>query len=173
MKKHKEISRVGAEHKFKGGLANDNEKTTMLHTATHLMLAGLRKYLGENVKQAGSNITEERIRFDFTYPEKIEREILDKVEEYVNEAIQKKCKVTTEEMLKEDAVKKDISGSFWEKYPDTVTVYSVICKDGVVYSRELCGGPHIKNTGEIKGKFKIIKQKASSAGVRRVKAVLE
>ncbi len=172
MKKHQELSKSGSEQKFKGGLADTSEKTTMFHTATHLMLAGLRKYLGEDVFQAGSNITEERTRFDFTYPQKVEREILDKVEYYVNEVIQKKCKVKVEEMSKQSAKDMGVVGSFWEKYPEIVTVYAVECEDGIVYSRELCGGPHVENTGDIKGKFVIKKQESSSAGVRRVKAVL-
>lgn len=173
MAKHQELSRSGSEQKFKGGLADSSEKTTMLHTTTHLMLAGLRKYLGDSVHQAGSNITEERTRFDLTHGEKVERDILDKVEEYVNEAISKKCDVVMEQMNKEDAKNMGVEGSFWEKYPDVVNVYSVKCDDGTVYSSELCGGPHVSNTGDIKGTFKIKKEQASSAGVRRIKAVLE
>lgn len=173
MDKHKELSRTSSAGKFKGGLANTNEKTTMLHTVTHLMLAALRKYLGVEVHQAGSNITEERTRFDFIYPKKVERETLDKVEMYVNEAISKKCDVIIEIMKKEDAMSAGVEGSFWEKYPDKVTVYTVKCSDGTVYSQELCGGPHVANTGNIKGSFKIIKEEASSAGVRRIKGILE
>ncbi|MEK7556052.1 MAG: alanine--tRNA ligase [Patescibacteria group bacterium] len=172
-KKHQELSRAGAEQKFKGGLSDTGEKTTMLHTSTHLMLAGLRKFLGEHVHQAGSNITTERTRFDFTHPEKVPREILDKVEAYVNEAIGKGCAVVVEQMPKEKAKKTGVEGSFWEKYPDMVNVYAVKSEDGTVYSQELCGGPHVENTRTIKGTFKIIKEEASSAGVRRVKAVLE
>ncbi|MCG2687839.1 alanine--tRNA ligase, partial [Candidatus Parcubacteria bacterium] len=136
-------------------------------------LAGLRKYLGDSVHQAGSNITEERTRFDFTYEGKVERETLDRVEKYVNEAISKKCSVVTEIMEKETAMNAGVEGSFWEKYPDKVTVYTVRCSDGTVYSQELCGGPHVANTGDVKGTFKIIKEEASSAGVRRIKGVLE
>lgn len=172
MKKHQALSRAGAEQKFKGGLADHGEQTTMLHTCTHLLLAGLRKYLGKNVHQAGSNITTERARFDFTYPEKVPREILDHVEAYVNEAIAKQCPMTTTVMPKEQARQSGVEGSFWEKYPDEVTVYAVTCDDGTVYSSELCGGPHVANTRDIKGTFKITKEEASSAGVRRVKAVL-
>jgi len=171
-KKHQALSRAGAEQKFKGGLADHSEKTTALHTATHLMLAGLRKYLGDSVHQAGSNITEERMRFDFTYPQKVERDILDKVEAYVNEAIKKNCTVIKEQMKKEEAKAMGVEGSFWEKYPDTVTVYSVKGEDNSVYSQELCGGPHVEKT-EGMGKFKIVKEEASSSGVRRIKAVLE
>jgi alanyl-tRNA synthetase len=173
MEKHRQESRTGAEQKFKGGLADTGEKTVMLHTATHLMLAGLRKYLGEDVHQSGSNITTERSRFDFTYPEKVSREVLDKVEEYVNEAIQKGARVAIEQMPKEQARASGVEGSFWEKYPDTVNVYNVIAPDGTVYSQELCGGPHVAETGDIKGVFKITKEEAVSAGVRRVRAILE
>ena len=173
MKEHKAQSRAGAEQKFKGGLADSGEITTMLHTSTHLMLAGLRKYVGDHVHQAGSNITAERTRFDFTNEGKVERDVLDKVEAYVNEAIEKKCDVVIEQMLKEEAQAAGVEGSFWEKYPDVVNVYKVQCEDGTVYSQELCGGPHVKNTGDIEGVFKIKKEEASSAGVRRVKAVLE
>lgn len=173
MHTHQELSRAGAEQKFKGGLSDTGEKTTMLHTATHLMLAGLRKYLGEHVHQAGSNITAERSRFDFTHPEKVSPEILAKVEAYVNEAIGKNCTVSIVPMKKEEAKAAGVEGSFWEKYPDVVNVYQIVAEDGTVYSRELCGGPHVESTGSIKGDFKIVKEEASSAGVRRVKAVIE
>lgn len=171
-KKHQDKSK-NEDGKFKGGLADTSEKTTMLHTSTHLMLAGLRKYLGEEVHQAGSNITQERTRFDFNYPEKVSREILDKVEAYVNEAISAKADVVIETMPKEKAQAEGVEGSFWEKYPDTVDVYVIKASDGTYYSRELCGGPHVKNTGDIKGTFKITKEESSSAGIRRIKAVLE
>ena len=172
MKKHQDISRAGSEQKFKGGLADHSEKTTALHTATHLMLAGLRKFLGDGVHQAGSNITEERTRFDFTSPEKVSREVLDQVEAYVNEAIQKGAVVKTEVMDKEMAKASGVEGSFWEKYPEKVTVYRVVAPDGTVYSEELCGGPHVTHTSGM-GRFRIVKEEASSAGVRRIKAVLE
>lgn len=169
-KKHQALSREGSGQKFKGGLADHSEKTTALHTATHLMLAGLRKYLGEGVHQAGSNITEERMRFDFTYPQKVERDVLDKVEAYVNDAIQKACVVDKTQMKKEEAKAMGVEGSFWEKYPEEVTVYTV--KDGNdIYSQELCGGPHVEKT-EGMGTFKIVKEEASSSGVRRIKATL-
>ena len=173
MVSHQELSRVGAEHKFKGGLSDGGEVTTMLHSATHLMLAGLRKYLGDGVHQAGSNITSERTRFDFTHPEKVDRETLDKVEGYVNDAIVDHAKMELIEMPKEEAKNSGVEGSFWEKYPDTVQVYTIVADDGTVWSRELCGGPHVKNTADIKGTFKITKEESSSAGVRRVKAVLQ
>ncbi|MEP7162998.1 MAG: alanine--tRNA ligase, partial [Candidatus Moraniibacteriota bacterium] len=171
--KHQNLSRTASAGKFKGGLADTSEKTTMLHTTTHLMLAGLRKYLGPQVHQAGSNITEERTRFDFTYPQKVDSEILRQVESYVNEAIQKGCAVSIEVMEKDKAKEAGVEGSFWEKYPEKVNVYQVKAADGTIYSQELCGGPHVANTGVIRGTFKIIKEEASSAGVRRIKAILE
>ncbi len=176
MKEHQELSRSGASQRFKGGLADTSEMTTMLHTCTHLMLSGLRKYLGGNIHQAGSNITAERMRFDFTYGEKVSREVLNQVEEYVNEAINKECTVTIEQIPKEEARNEGVEASFWDKYPDIVKVYTVVAKDGTVYSREICGGPHIENTNVIQliGKrFKIIKEESSSAGIRRIKAILE
>jgi alanyl-tRNA synthetase len=175
-KKHQDISRAGGEQKFKGGLADSSEQTTMLHTSTHLMLAALRKFLGPHVHQAGSNITAERTRFDFTHPEKVSPEVLKQVEDYVNEAIQKKADVEIIQMPKEEAKAGGVEGSFWEKYPDVVNVYQVKAPDGTIYSRELCGGPHVENTGVIQAagkKFKIVKEEASSAGIRRIKAVLE
>jgi alanyl-tRNA synthetase len=174
MKKHQELSRQGAEQKFKGGLADHSDKVVRYHTATHLMLAGLRKELGTGIHQAGSNITVERLRFDFTHPDKVERDVLDRVEQFVNDAIKAGATVTTETVEKQVAHDDPtIEGSFWEKYPDQVTVYTITAPDGTVYSRELCGGPHVENTADIKGVFKITKEESSSAGVRRVKAVLE
>ncbi len=173
-KKHQDLSRTAAAGKFKGGLGGTSPKITAYHTATHLMLAALRKELGDGVHQAGSNITEERTRFDFTYPEKVPREVLDRVEGYVNEAIQAQANVSITLMGKDEAKAQGVEGSFWEKYPDKVNVYQVASREKV-YSQELCGGPHVGNTSEIAafGRFKIIKEEASSAGVRRIKAVLE
>jgi len=174
MDEHREKSRAGAEHKFKGGLADHSEKVVEYHTATHLLLAGLRKELGEGVHQAGSNITGERLRFDFTYPEKVDKEVLTRVEEYVNSAIKAGASVSIDTMPKAEAeTDPTIEGSFWEKYPDVVTVYTVKDNEGNIYSRELCGGPHVPDTGAIHGTFKITKEESSSAGVRRIKAVLE
>ncbi|QQS61268.1 MAG: alanine--tRNA ligase [Candidatus Moraniibacteriota bacterium] len=170
---HRNLSRTASAGTFKGGLADSSEKTTMLHTTTHLMLAGLRKYLGDHVHQAGSNITQERIRFDFTHGEKVESEILKKVEKYVNEAIVNGCHVFIKEMSKDEAKAEGVEGSFWEKYPNRVSVYSVESDDGTIYSRELCGGPHVESTNAISGKFAIIKEQSSGAGIRRVKAVLK
>ncbi len=174
-KEHQAISRKGAEKKFKGGLAEDTPKIRALHTATHLMLAGLRKYLGPDVHQKGSNITEERTRFDFTYGEKVDREILDKVEDYVNDAVDTHARMGVEMMKKEDAKNSNVVGSFWEKYPDEVKVWTISDGDGNIYSRELCGGPHVENLDQVAeyGTFKITKEESSSAGVRRIKAVLE
>ena len=174
MKKHQTTSRAGAEQKFKGGLADHSEKVVQYHTATHLMLSGLRKYLGEHVHQAGSNITGERLRFDFTHPDKIERGDLDKIEEFVNNAIKTGGKVTIETVAKDEAENDPtIEGSFWDRYPDQVNVYTITGTDGTIFSRELCGGPHVEDLNEIEGTFKITKEESSSAGVRRIKAVLE
>lgn len=173
LKHHQDLSRTASAGKFKGGLADASQQTTMLHTCTHLMLAGLRKYLGSEVYQAGSNITDERTRFDFTYPQKVDRNVLDKVEKYVNDAIVAKAKVITRVMEKEEARSSGVVGSFWEKYPEKVTVYSVEDSLGNVYSRELCGGPHVESTDAIRGTFHILKEEASSAGVRRIKGVLK
>lgn len=174
MKKHQEESRKGAEQKFKGGLADHSDKVVQYHTATHLMLAGLRRELGKDIHQAGSNITEERLRFDFTNQTKVEADVLKKVEDFVNQVISVDAQVTTEILDKQVAHDDPtIEGSFWEKYPDKVTVYTITGPDGTVYSRELCGGPHVSKTSDIKGVFKIVKEESSSAGVRRIKAVLE
>jgi alanyl-tRNA synthetase len=171
---HREQSRAGADHKFKGGLADQSDTVVQYHTVTHLMLAGLRKELGVDVHQAGSNITGDRLRFDFTHPEKVEREILDKVEEFVNRAIQTGGDVTTK-MMERDTAHTDptIEGSFWDRYPDEVKVYSIIGSDNTVFSRELCGGPHVSKLADIHGTFRITKEESSSAGVRRIKAILE
>lgn len=172
IKEHQKLSKTASAGMFKGGLADGGEETTQLHTVAHLLLAGLRKFLGDNVKQAGSNINSERLRFDFTYLEKVPEEKIEKVEEFINDILDQGCEISFEEMKKDDAIKVGVTGNFWDRYPDTVKVYSVKDKDGKMFSRELCGGPHVKNTSEIKGKFKIVKESASSAGVRRIKAVL-
>ena len=174
MIEHREKSRAGAEHKFKGGLADHSEKVVQYHTSNHLMLAGLRKYLGEHVHQSGSNITGERLRFDFTHSEKIDRETLDKIEQYVNQAIKVGGDVTIDFMPKTQAeADETVEGSFWDRYPEEVKVYTVTGRDGSVFSRELCGGPHVEKLEDIKGTFKITKEESSSAGVRRIKAILE
>ncbi len=164
--KHQELSRAGAKEKFAGGLADHSEQTTKLHTATHLLHQALRKVLGDHVEQKGSNITVDRLRFDFTHPEKVTREQLDEVEAIVNEQIQKGQTVSCEEMSVEDAKKAGAIGLFESKYGDTVKVYTV--RD---FSKEICGGPHVENTKDI-GSFKIKKEQSSSAGVRRIKAIV-
>lgn len=172
---HQDLSRTASAGKFKGGLADHSEKVTALHTATHLMLAALRKELGNEVHQAGSNITEERTRFDFTYPEKVDRDVLDRVEDRVNEAISVGATRKIVTMDKEEAQANGVEGSFWEKYPEQVTVYEFVAPDGTIYSQELCGGPHVENTADIArfGRFRIAKEEANARGVRRIKGVLE
>ena len=165
-KEHQEKSRLGSEAKFKGGLAEQNEITISYHTATHLLNAALKMILGPDTHQRGSNITEERMRFDFNCDHKMTDEEKQQVEDLVNKWIKDALPVTVQEMKKEDAIKSGAECMFIEKYPDIVTVYSI----GDV-SKELCGGPHVKNTSEI-GTFKIKKEEASSAGIRRIKAVI-
>lgn len=171
---HSQRSKGASDVKFKGGLADQGEITRALHTATHLMLAGLRGVLGDHVHQRGSNITSDRIRFDFSHHQKVSREDLDQVEMYVNNAIESAANVSSREMDKQKALESGIEGSFWEKYPDIVTVYRMEDDDGKVWSEELCGGPHAVSLNELKdlGVFKIEKEQSSSSGVRRVKAVL-
>ena len=165
-KKHQEKSRAGSEAKFKGGLAEQNETTIAYHTATHLLNAALKQVIGEDAHQRGSNITVDRMRFDFNCDHKLTDEEKKKVEDLVNKWIQAAIPVTKEEMKKEDAIKSGAECMFIEKYPDIVTVYTI----GDV-SKELCGGPHVTNTKEL-GTFKIKKEESSSSGVRRIKAVL-
>jgi len=171
MTAHQDLSRTASAGMFKWGLADHSEITIQLHTACHLMLAGLRKVLGPHVMQAGSNITPERLRFDFTHPEKMTPEQITAVEEFVNNALKSHITVTMNEEPKESAKARWVLGAFWEKYPDTVKVYTMVGDDGTVYSEELCGGPHIEESSTM-GTFKIQKEEASSAGVRRIKAVL-
>lgn len=171
LKKHQDLSRTASAGMFKGGLADASEETTRLHTAAHLMLAGLRKILGEHVTQRGSNITAERLRFDFTQPDKMTPEQIKAVEDFVNTAIEKKLDVTMEELVLDEAKAKGAVGVFESKYGEKVKVYKIGEGDSVV-SYEICGGPHVNNTGEL-GKFIIQKEESSSAGVRRIKAVLE
>ena len=164
---HQAKSREGSSQKFKGGLASTGEKETQYHTATHLLNAALKVVLGDHVHQMGSNITEERMRFDFSHPQKMTDEEKQKAEDLVNEWIKEGLDVVCTEMKKEDALKTGAECMFPERYPDMVTVYTI----GNV-SKELCGGPHVKNTSEL-GHFKIKKEEASSSGVRRIKAILE
>ena len=165
-KQHQEKSRAGSEHKFKGGLADQTEETIAYHTATHLLNAALKQIIGKDAHQRGSNITAERMRFDFNCDHKLTEEEKKAVEDLVNKWIQEGIPVTKQEMSKEEAIKSGAECMFIEKYPDIVTVYSI----GNV-SKELCGGPHVNNTKEL-GRFKIKKEESSSSGIRRIKAVL-
>ena len=167
LKKHQELSRAGSEQKFKGGLADHSEIAARYHTATHLLHQALRDILGPHVFQKGSNITVERMRFDFSHPQKMTPEEIKKVEEIVNQKISETLHVRREVMAIEDAKKSGAIGLFEGKYGENVSVYSI-----GEFSKEICGGPHVKQTGEI-GKFKIIKEEAVSAGIRRIKAVIE
>ncbi len=167
-KAHQELSRTASAGQFKGGLSGNNEIETKYHTATHLLNAALKVVVNKDVHQKGSNITDERMRFDFSCDHKLSDEEKQKTEDLVNEWIKDELKVTVEEMSKEDAIKSGAECMFIEKYPDIVTVYTI----GDNISKELCGGPHVKNTNEL-GHFKIVKEEASSAGVRRIKAILE
>jgi alanyl-tRNA synthetase len=169
-KKHQELSRTASAGLFKGGLADSNVETTKLHTAAHLMLSGLRKVLGDGVFQKGSNITAERLRFDFTHIEKMTDDQIKEVENFVNEAILVDADVLRQEMSLSEAKASGAMGVFDDKYGEKVNVYTV-SKNGVVFSREICGGPHVDHTG-VMGHFKIQKEESSSAGIRRIKAVL-
>ena len=166
-KEHQELSRTSSAGKFKGGLAGDSEIETRYHTATHLLNAALKVVVNPDIHQMGSNITVERMRFDFNMDRKLTPEELKETEDLVNKWIDEDLEVTVKEMPKEEAVKSGAECRFIEKYPDIVTVYYI----GDI-SKELCGGPHVKHTKEI-GHFKIKKEEASSAGVRRIKAVIE
>lgn len=172
MKEHQDKSRAGAEQKFKGGLANTNEQTVKLHTAHHLLLAALQEVLGKEVKQRGSNITEERLRIDFNFDRKVTPEELTKVEQLVNGWIAQKLPVVRREMPREEAEKLGAEMEFGAKYPDIVSVYTIQNAHDEYVSKEFCGGPHVANTGDL-GSFKIQKEEASSAGVRRIKATVE
>ncbi len=171
MKAHQELSRKGAEQKFKGGLADHSEETTKLHTATHLLNEALRQVVDPSIYQMGSNITKERLRFDFNYDKKLTDEQIKKIEDWVNGVIKAEADVSFEIMSVEDAKKAGAQGIFEARYEKNVKVYT-ISKGSKVYSREVCGGPHVKNTRELKS-FKIIKQEAVAAGVRRIKATVE
>ncbi len=167
-KEHQELSRTASAGKFKGGLAGDGEIETKYHTATHLLNAALKEVVGPDVHQKGSNITSERMRFDFSCDHKLTEEEKSRTEELVNKWIEEGLEVHVEEMKKEEALSSGAECMFIEKYPDIVTVYTI----GDNISKELCGGPHVQNTKEL-GHFKIKKEEASSAGVRRIKAILE
>ncbi len=167
-KEHQELSRTATAGKFKSGLADHSELTTKLHTTAHLLLSALRKVLkDDNIIQKGSNITAERLRLDFSFQRKLEKNEIEKIEDLVNKQIQKNQEVIKQEMSPQEAKKSGALGIFDEKYGDKVSVYSI--KD---FSKEICAGPHVKNTKEL-GKFKIIKEESVGAGARRIKAVLE
>lgn len=163
---HQAKSHAGAEQKFKGGLADDSEAVARLHTATHLLQAALRKVLGDEVAQRGSNITAERLRFDFTFGRKVTPEELKEVEQLVNESIAAKAPIVCEMMTVPEAKEQGAIGLFESKYGETVKVYTM-----GAFSKEICGGPHASNTGDL-GHFKILKEESSSSGVRRIKAIL-
>jgi len=165
---HQELSRTATQGKFKSGLADNSEKTTKLHTATHLLLQALKIVLKDNsIEQRGSNITPERLRFDFTFERKLIPEEIKKIENLVNSQIQNSCEIIREEMSPEKAKKQGACGIFNKKYGNIVSVYSI-----GNFSKEICSGPHVKNTCEI-GHFKIKKEESSSSGIRRIKAILE
>lgn len=165
--KHQELSRQGAEQKFKGGLADASEATARLHTATHILQAALRVVLGTHVEQRGSNITADRLRFDFSHEDKMTKEQIAEVQRLVNEAIERNLDIICDEKTVEEAKEAGAMGLFESKYGERVKVYTI----GDV-SCEICGGPHAAKTGEL-GKFRIAKEESSSRGVRRIKAVLE
>lgn len=171
-KKHQDLSRTGSEQKFKGGLSGTGEMETRYHTATHLLNAALREILGTHISQKGSNITSERMRFDFSHPQKMTDEEKKKVEDLINQKIKEAHPVTFKEMPKEEAEKIGAVHAFGDKYGDIVKVYSIGNESDGYFSQEFCGGPHVSNTSEI-GHFKITKEEAVSQGVRRIKAVLE
>jgi len=170
LKKHQELSKGATEHVFRGGLADQSYEVTKYHTATHLLHQALRQVLGEHVRQEGSNITAERLRFDFSHGEKITVEQMKEVEEIVNQKIKENIPVLCEVANKEEALKSGALGFFRAKYGDKVKVYTV--GDHSVFSREICGGPHVNSTGEL-GVFKIIKEEGVARGIRRIKAVLK
>jgi alanyl-tRNA synthetase len=169
-KKHQELSRAGSEQIFKGGLQDHGEIATKYHTATHLLHQALRTVLGDHIAQKGSNITAERMRFDFTHPAPMTAEEIKKVEEIVNAQIQKNLPVSMEVMSLDAAKTSGAIALFGEKYESQVKVYTIGSPEGY-FSREVCGGPHVENTGSL-GKFSIQKEQSSSAGVRRIRAVL-
>jgi alanyl-tRNA synthetase len=168
--KHQELSRSTSAGMFKSGLADNSEQTTRLHTATHILNEALRKVLGSDVKQRGSNITPERLRFDFNFSRKVTEEELKKIESLVNDKIKEHLPVTSEEITFDQAVKEGAQAEFGHKYPERVSVYTIGPKKSW-FSKEICTGPHVKNTQDI-GHFKIIKEEGVAAGIRRIKAIV-
>ena len=174
-KEHQELSRTASAGMFKGGLADAGMQATKYHTATHLLLAALRRVLGDHVYQRGSNINAERLRFDFSHPQKMTAEEIKEVEDIVNQKIKEDLEVICKEMSLEEAKGKGVMGVFENKYGERVKVYTIgnsSTSSEPSFSREICGGPHVKKTSEL-GKFKIIKEESSAAGVRRIRAILE
>ncbi|TSC75094.1 MAG: alanyl-tRNA synthetase [Parcubacteria group bacterium Gr01-1014_30] len=171
-KKHQELSRSSSSGMFKGGLVDHEPQTIKHHTAHHLLLAALRQVLGSYVVQRGSNVSSERLRLDFSHPEKLTKARLAEIEEIVNQKISESLEVRREEMPKAKAEKLGALAEFGAKYGEIVNVYTIYNKDGTAFSREFCGGPHVKNTSEL-GRFKIIKEEAAGSGVRRIKASIE
>ena len=169
-KKHQKLSRTSTIGKFKSGLADNSEQVTKLHTATHLLLSALKQVLKKEIEQRGSNITAERARFDFSFDRKLTKEEIEQVEKLVNENINKELEVKKEELSIKQAREKNAVGIFEDKYKDIVSVYTIKDKNNII-SIEMCSGPHVSNTGLL-GKFKIIKEEAVAAGVRRIKARL-
>ena len=175
MTEQRDRSRTATKGEFKGGLADHSEIVTKYHTATHLMYRALRNVLGDNVVQRGSNITGERLRFDFSHPDKMTPEQIKAVEDMVNEQIERDWPMSWREEPTKKALESGVLGAFGDRYGDEVKVYTVGDPDGERYSREICGGPHVEHTGQLGegGKrFKILKEESSSAGVRRIKAAL-
>jgi alanyl-tRNA synthetase len=169
---HQELSRTASAGTFKSGLADNTEATTKLHTATHLLNQALKEILKDKeIKQKGSNINPERLRFDFNFPRKLSNEELKEIESWINDKIKLKLEVKREEMPLEQALKSGAQAEFGAKYPEKVSVYTISDKNKII-SKEICTGPHIKNTSEL-GKFKIQKEESSASGIRRIKAVLE
>jgi len=164
---HQAKSRAGADARFRGGLADSTAETTRLHTATHLLQEALRRVLGPHVEQRGSNITPERLRFDFAHPDKLTEDQLAEVERLVNEQIEADLPIEWRETSVEEAGAAGAIGVFAERYGERVRVYSV-----GDYSREICGGPHVERTGEL-GRFRIVKERSIGAGLRRIRAILE
>jgi alanyl-tRNA synthetase len=171
MAEHQKLSQTSSAGMFKGGLANHSEKTIRLHTAHHLLLAGLQAIVDKNIKQRGSNITEERLRMDFLCDHKLTEEEKQKVEDWVNDKIKQGLNVVRKEMPLAEAQKLGAEMEFGAKYPEVVSLYFIEDKNGNAISKEFCGGPHVKNTAEL-GKFKIQKEEAVAQGIRRIKAVL-
>ena len=168
--RHQEVSRAGAGT-FKGGLADEAPDTIRLHTAHHLLLAALQEVLGSHVKQKGSNITSQRLRIDFSHPQKMTAEEIERVGQIVNQKIEEGLDVERRQLPKQEAVELGAEMEFGKKYSDIVLVYVIVDDKGKIFSKEFCGGPHVDNTSEIGG-IKIVKESSASAGIRRIKAVL-